>query len=349
MTSPAPGWYQDPGNPQVLRWWDGSTWTQHTQPNPHAQPAQQPPPAPQQQAPQPRQYPPQQAPQQQQYAPQQAPQQQYAPQQAPQQQYAPQQAPQQYAAAQQGFAPQPQQGFAPQPQQGFAPQPQQGFAPQPAQQGFQGGPTVQHPLYTAPELLIAQKVKVFGVSSNAGAYQIFDTSNTQIGVFKEADGLGRKALDMMNPLSGLRAKEFALTDAQDAVVLKVRHPQGLGAALKPKFEVLNPQDQVIGMVERKKVFAKLGFIFTVNGTEIGHFEHVKGMRSSASMRFVCRDANRNQVGEIVKRGVGQKSFKEVFTQDDSYVLLRPNPIPEPLGSLVLISACALDQVFFERD
>ncbi|WP_043660264.1 phospholipid scramblase-related protein [Thermocrispum municipale] len=341
MTSPAPGWYQDPGNPQVLRWWDGSTWTQHTQPNPHAQPAQQPPPAPQQQAPQPRQYPPQQAPQQQQSAPQQAPQQQYAPQQAPQQQYAPQQAPQQYAAAQQGFAPQP--------QQGFAPQPQQGFAPQPAQQGFQGGPTVQHPLYTAPELLIAQKVKVFGVSSNAGAYQIFDTSNTQIGVFKEADGLGRKALDMMNPLSGLRAKEFALTDAQDAVVLKVRHPQGLGAALKPKFEVLNPQDQVIGMVERKKVFAKLGFVFTVNGTEIGHFEHVKGMRSSASMRFVCRDANRNQVGEIVKRGVGQKSFKEVFTQDDSYVLLRPNPIPEPLGSLVLISACALDQVFFERD
>src|SRR5690606_7406587 len=193
MTSPAPGWYQDPGNPQVLRWWDGSTWTQHTQPNPHAQPAQQPPPAPQQQAPQPRQYPPQQAPQQQ-YAPQQAPQQQYAPQQAPQQQYAPQQAPQQYAAAQQGFAPQPQQGFAPQPQQGFAPQPQQGFAPQPAQQSFQGGPTVQHPLYTAPEQLIAQKVKVFGVSSNAGAYQIFDTSNTQIGVFKEADGLGRKAL-----------------------------------------------------------------------------------------------------------------------------------------------------------
>jgi Domain of unknown function (DUF4333)/Protein of unknown function (DUF2510) len=36
---PAPGWYLDPGGQQVLRWWDGTQWSQHTQPLPDAAPA----------------------------------------------------------------------------------------------------------------------------------------------------------------------------------------------------------------------------------------------------------------------------------------------------------------------
>ncbi len=30
----AAGWYADPADPTLIRWWDGSTWTSHTQPNP---------------------------------------------------------------------------------------------------------------------------------------------------------------------------------------------------------------------------------------------------------------------------------------------------------------------------
>jgi Protein of unknown function (DUF2510) len=36
---PSPGWHPDPGGPQALRWWDGTRWTQHTQPVPSHQPA----------------------------------------------------------------------------------------------------------------------------------------------------------------------------------------------------------------------------------------------------------------------------------------------------------------------
>lgn len=44
QSPPPAGWYPDPGNAQLQRWWDGSVWTDHTQPG-----AQVPPPPPQQQ------------------------------------------------------------------------------------------------------------------------------------------------------------------------------------------------------------------------------------------------------------------------------------------------------------
>ena len=40
-----PGWYPDPGNPGILRWFDGGQWTAHLQqPAPPPPPSHQPPP-----------------------------------------------------------------------------------------------------------------------------------------------------------------------------------------------------------------------------------------------------------------------------------------------------------------
>lgn len=38
--TPAQGWYQDPRDPSLVRWWDGAGWTGHTQPMPGAGPAE---------------------------------------------------------------------------------------------------------------------------------------------------------------------------------------------------------------------------------------------------------------------------------------------------------------------
>jgi hypothetical protein len=43
-TSLQPGWYDDPQDPNTLRYWDGQGWTQDRQPKPITQPMQPPPP-----------------------------------------------------------------------------------------------------------------------------------------------------------------------------------------------------------------------------------------------------------------------------------------------------------------
>src|SRR3954452_1806480 len=39
MSTPSAGWYADPQNNSVQRYWDGETWTEHTSPAPSMVPA----------------------------------------------------------------------------------------------------------------------------------------------------------------------------------------------------------------------------------------------------------------------------------------------------------------------
>lgn len=39
MSMPDAGWYTDPTDPRMIRWWDGASWTPHVQPTPEEQPA----------------------------------------------------------------------------------------------------------------------------------------------------------------------------------------------------------------------------------------------------------------------------------------------------------------------
>jgi uncharacterized protein YxjI len=221
------------------------------------------------------------------------------------------------------------------------------MAQQQMQPAMGGGQVGGGALFLAPELLISQKTTVLGISANAGAYQIMDANRTHIGTFKEPqDSLAEMAMDKLNPFSDFKAKEFELTDVAGTCLLKVKNPQGIKATLKPRFEVTTAAGMPVGTIEQKKVISGLGFSYTVNGQDFGRFERVKG--GGFNLRFLVVDGYGNQVAEFQKRSAGKQSFKEIVTTDDSYVLVRPRPIPEPLGSLVLISACAVDATFFEK-
>jgi len=38
MSMPDAGWYTDPSDSRMIRWWDGASWTRHAQPTPEEQP-----------------------------------------------------------------------------------------------------------------------------------------------------------------------------------------------------------------------------------------------------------------------------------------------------------------------
>ncbi len=38
MSTATAGWYTDPDQPALIRWWDGTAWSEHTQPNPAGEP-----------------------------------------------------------------------------------------------------------------------------------------------------------------------------------------------------------------------------------------------------------------------------------------------------------------------
>lgn len=179
------GWYPDPhGAPQLLRYWDGSQWTEHTSPAGGQQqaqaPAQAPAQVPQQQA-QPQQHQPQQAPHQ--HQPQ-----------AAQQQY------QQQAAAHQQPAAVPQQGM-----------PQQ-----------QGGAPGAGTLFNQQVLVVNQKAKLIEVTNEYSVFD--QHGNTIGSVIQVGQSAMRKVLRFVSSIDQYLTHRLEIRDAYGQPQLLLTRP-----------------------------------------------------------------------------------------------------------------------------
>ncbi|MFC7404054.1 DUF2510 domain-containing protein [Georgenia alba] len=235
---------------------------------------------------------------------------------------------------------------APAPAQAAPPAPAAAQAPAAVAQASSGeGP----PLYTAPEVVVVQQDRVVGVDPEAGRYLLYDPAGTYLGMFKEPRTTGQNVFSFVNPLETWRTRHFELTDAAGRVILHAAHPQGVTTPLKPSFEVRWGNGAPVGTVEKENASViatpTLRFVFTAGGHRVGHFENVAG--DHRSMTFACWDGAGNQVADFVKQTSVTEQMATLFTGGDTYVLRRPRPIPEPLGSLVLLSACLIDTAYFD--
>ncbi|MFF8914412.1 phospholipid scramblase-related protein [Streptomyces sp. NPDC015032] len=180
------GWYPDPhGTPHLLRYWDGSRWTEHTGPAAGQQP----------------QAAAGAAPAQAQAAPAQA---QAAPAQAPYQQAAPQH---QQAAPQQAAFPSQQPGV---PVQQAAVQPRQGGAP--------GAGS----LFNQQVLVVSQKAKLIEVTNE---YSVFDQHGNTVGsVVQVGQGALRKVLRFLSSIDQYLTHRLEIRDAYGQPQLLLTRP-----------------------------------------------------------------------------------------------------------------------------
>lgn len=179
------GWYPDPhGAPQLLRYWDGSQWTEHTNPADGQQQAAQ--------------------------AHAQAPHQQ-----APQQQHQPQAAPQQHQPAAQAHAQQQYQQPAGA-QQPAAAVPQQGVPQQ--QDGAPGAGT----LFNQQVLVVNQKAKLIEVTNEYSVFD--QHGNTIGSVIQVGQSAMRKVLRFVSSIDQYLTHRLEIRDAYGRPQLLLTRP-----------------------------------------------------------------------------------------------------------------------------
>jgi uncharacterized protein YxjI len=304
------GWYADPhGAPDLLRYWDGAQWTQHTHPAPQAaQPRQAPQPQPAQAAPFPPagQYPPAQAPQ-------------------------PQQAPYGQAPAQQ--PPYPQQV----PPQGQF-QPQQPTAnPDRIRRQVQddagvgpvggGGGT----LFTEPVLVVNQKAKLIEVNNE---YSVYDQTGRQLGsVVQVGQNAALKVLRFVSSVDQYLPVKLEVRDLSGQPQLLLTRPAKF---IKSKVLVQRPDGTPLGEIVQQNAIGKINFSFEVNGRRIGAIK----AENWRAWNFAIVDHTETEVARITKTWEGLA--KTLFTTADNYVLQIHRQLPDPLLSMVVASALTVD-------
>lgn len=259
------GWYPDPhGAPQLLRYWDGSQWTEHTNPAGGQQQA----PA-QGQAPAQAQVPQQQSPQHSQQAAQQ-----HSQQQAPQQQYQQQATPQhqQQAPAQQPAA-----------------MPQQGAHPQ------QGGGPGAGSLFNQQVLVVNQKAKLIEVTNE---YSVFDQHGNTVGsVVEVGQSALRKVVRFLSSIDQYMTHRLEIRDAYGQPQLLLTRPAKF---IKSKVIVQRPDGQQVGEIVQQNAIGKINFAIMVDGQQVGAIK----AENWRAWNFAIVDHNDAEIARITKTWEG---------------------------------------------
>ncbi len=229
------------------------------------------------------------------------------------------------------------------------------------------------PLFTEPVLIVNQKAKLFG--STLG-YAVFDQYGQQLGTIQEQRrDLGARMSDSLLGRGDRRAYRFQVVDTNDRVVLAITRPQ---KSWKSAMVVEGPNGVPIGQILQETTgvlgaaagaaHVGLGGIAEVVG-EVGlggasrrlnsvveglaKVDHIRFGLEAGGQRlgsikaedvkawdFRIEDAAGAEVARVTKTWAGWA--KERFTRADNYVVQLHRPLAEPLRSLVLAAALAVD-------
>lgn len=187
-------------------------------------------------------------------------------------------------------------------------------------------------------LVVSQKAKLIELTNE---YSILDQNGTQVGAVKQVgQGKGRKILRALTNVDQFLSLKLEITDETGAVVLKLER----GAKVfKSKIQVTDGSGKEIGWINQDNVIGKIHFSLEAGGQTVGSIN----AENWRAWNFNVQDAGGKEIARVTKKWAG--AVKEMFTTADNYFVEIPNPLEDPLRSLVLAAALSVDTALKQDD
>lgn len=195
-------------------------------------------------------------------------------------------------------------------------------------------------LFTEPVLVFNQKARFVEVNAE---YAIYDQRGVEIGVVREVGQTFRKR--PRSRISHTRSHTFEVVDNRGQVLLRLSRP---AKVMRSKMSVFRGDGETVGQIAQRTIDIASVLGFHTNFTLESGGEPVGSMRSESEHGWECAvyDTEGNQVAQITRSWAGLT--KEMFTKADHYVLRFHRPLEDPLLSLVVSGAVAVDVALRQR-
>lgn len=182
---------------------------------------------------------------------------------------------------------------------------------------------------TEPVLVVNQKPKLIEVNAE---YAIYDQNGQKIGAVQE---VGRTFLkNVLGPIpTSSKSKRLNVVDADGRILLTLTRPAAL---VRSTVTVRRADGSVVGQIVQRLSLATWRFSLEADGKKLGSI----GCEDWNGWDFSVQDKSGDEIARVTKSWAGfglQMSRKK-----DKYVVQVQRKLDEPLRSLVVAAALAID-------
>jgi uncharacterized protein YxjI len=200
-----------------------------------------------------------------------------------------------------------------------------------AKSGLADGSTGGGTMFTEPVLVVNQKAKIIEVNNE---YAVYDQHGRQLGAVRQVgQSTAKKVLRVLTSVDQYLTHKLQVVDTNGQVLLALTRPAKL---VKSRIIVQDGRGTELGAIVQQNAIGKIRFNLEAGGRTVG----AMNAENWRAWNFAITDEGGTEVARITKTFEGLA--KTMFTTADNYVVKIHRPLEEPLRSLVVASALAVD-------
>ena len=191
----------------------------------------------------------------------------------------------------------------------------------------QGGGTI----FTEPILVVNQKAKIIEVNNE---YAIYDQHGRQLGAVRQVgQSAAKKVIRVLTSYDQFMTHKLQVVDVHGNVLLALTRPAKL---VKSRVLVHDHMGAEVGQIVQQNAIGKIRFSLESGGHSWGSIN----AENWRAWNFNIQDHTGVEVARITKTWEGLA--KTMFTTADNYVVQVHRPLDDPLRTLVVAAALAVD-------